>query len=97
MRRRPPRSTLFPYTTLFRSFPPPGVPRPGLVSVHPDPEELAVDLDLNLPCLLREHFAGSEPGRMCLYLQPTQPLGDEPRGVVALDEHLIVEDGFKKG
>src|SRR3712207_7059622 len=70
MRRRPPRSTLFPYTTLFRSFPPPGVPRPGLVSVHPDPEELAVDLDLNLPCLLREYFADSEPGRMCLYLQP---------------------------
>src|SRR6202043_3890596 len=27
MIRRPPRSTLFPYTTLFRSDPPPGVPR----------------------------------------------------------------------
>src|SRR5260370_40552907 len=32
MIRRPPRSTLFPYTTLFRSRPPPAdpaVPRPG--------------------------------------------------------------------
>src|SRR5216684_6007620 len=28
MIRRPPRSTLFPYTTLFRSRPPPGKPPP---------------------------------------------------------------------
>src|SRR5258707_9921572 len=27
MIRRPPRSTLFPYTTLFRSWPPPSSPR----------------------------------------------------------------------
>src|SRR5437867_10137514 len=30
MPRRPPRSTLFPYTTLFRSYAP-GRPRPGLI------------------------------------------------------------------
>src|SRR5256885_5656524 len=31
MIRRPPRSTLFPYTTLFRSFEPPGViPNPNV-------------------------------------------------------------------
>src|SRR6266498_1988707 len=32
MIRRPPRSTLFPYTTLFRSRPGCGSPRPGLPS-----------------------------------------------------------------
>src|SRR2546430_4537687 len=31
MIRRPPRSTLFPYTTLFRSRPPPPAPPPGCV------------------------------------------------------------------
>src|SRR3712207_7637955 len=31
MIRRPPRSTLFPYTTLFRSVPPPDIPVRGLV------------------------------------------------------------------
>src|SRR3712207_8259288 len=34
MIRRPPRSTLFPYTTLFRSVP---VPRPGLIHVPARP------------------------------------------------------------
>src|SRR5256886_7023319 len=35
MIRRPPRSTLFPYTTLFRSHPPPEleVPQPALILV----------------------------------------------------------------
>src|SRR2546422_7929792 len=33
MIRRPPRSTLFPYTTLFRSFPPPVSRPPRVVSV----------------------------------------------------------------
>src|SRR2546423_11579309 len=32
MIRRPPRSTLFPYTTLFRSLPPPGPPVPHTVT-----------------------------------------------------------------
>src|SRR5258705_9267338 len=36
MIRRPPRSTLFPYTTLFRSLrPPPGAARPGSGSWRP--------------------------------------------------------------
>src|SRR5438874_8668305 len=34
MLNRPPRSTLFPYTTLFRSFGPPRLPRP-VRSGHP--------------------------------------------------------------
>src|SRR5437763_5516900 len=39
MLRRPPRSTLFPYTTLFRSTDPPGGPRgaPARVARRPDP------------------------------------------------------------
>src|SRR3712207_7043601 len=36
MIRRPPRSTLFPYTTLFRSSPPPG----DRVAVHEDGERV---------------------------------------------------------
>src|SRR3712207_7734255 len=37
MIRRPPRSTLFPYTTLFRSrLPPQGAIRPGFLHVHRD-------------------------------------------------------------
>src|SRR3712207_7211611 len=31
MIRRPPRSTLFPYTTLFRSPEPPEIPRPDVI------------------------------------------------------------------
>src|SRR3712207_7701827 len=38
MIRRPPRSTLFPYTTLFRSLPREGVPR--AVTVDEDDREL---------------------------------------------------------
>src|SRR5256885_10233959 len=34
MIRRPPRSTLFPYTTLFRSTPPPARPAPGSGSAN---------------------------------------------------------------
>src|SRR5258705_9668616 len=34
MIRRPPRSTLFPYTTLFRSNPPPGVAVPAAVKAE---------------------------------------------------------------
>src|SRR3712207_7468149 len=51
MIRRPPRSTLFPYTTLFRSF-------PWLVDAHADEEDDKVALDLGrhaLPVHLRHH------------------------------------------
>src|SRR3712207_8259123 len=39
MIRRPPRSTLFPYTTLFRSFPPGGRLDLDVPVVHRYPEE----------------------------------------------------------
>src|SRR3712207_8294837 len=38
MIRRPPRSTLFPYTTLFRSLPPPGALRKARRGDHRHPE-----------------------------------------------------------
>src|SRR2546425_9086208 len=40
MIRRPPRSTLFPYTTLFRSLAPAGHQRPGLL--RPVPRAIVV-------------------------------------------------------
>src|ERR1041385_6948248 len=61
MIRRPPRSTLFPYTTLFRSYPDgtsrgPGGParRDGELSFHPRSEEHTSELQsrLHLVCRL---------------------------------------------
>src|SRR3712207_7963292 len=47
MIRRPPRSTLFPYTTLFRSSPPSRRPRAALgldrLAVTPDPVRIATE------------------------------------------------------
>src|SRR3712207_7317936 len=54
MIRRPPRSTLFPYTTLFRSEPrpaPPGVQ--GTVVDQPRPSALELYLALTHKCLHR--------------------------------------------
>src|SRR3712207_7795368 len=44
MIRRPPRSTLFPYTTLFRSPPVVVLPRPGIDADPPGAEALPVHL-----------------------------------------------------
>src|SRR2546430_3746418 len=48
MIRRPPRSTLFPYTTLFRSYVHPfeEEPRPLTRPAHTDADELPVDVAL---------------------------------------------------
>src|SRR3712207_7367140 len=43
MIRRPPRSTLFPYTTLFRSLGPGR--RPPILHAHPDGKGVAVDVE----------------------------------------------------
>src|SRR3712207_7924195 len=67
MIRRPPRSTLFPYTTLFRS-PEPGQLLPGLAVVHgeepavlhPRRELLAGSVDVRLRL---EEVVGAVPGR----------------------------------
>src|SRR3712207_7296531 len=46
MIRRPPRSTLFPYTTLFRSF---GEPAPGDIVVFEGPESWSPEVDVQEP------------------------------------------------
>src|SRR3712207_6933707 len=57
MIRRPPRSTLFPYTTLFRSL----VPDHVLRGEHPDELVAVVDLE-RVPDELRDDRAGPRPG-----------------------------------
>src|SRR3712207_8926615 len=53
MIRRPPRSTLFPYTTLFRSFPDPLVPELGETALRNNvsslPVIVAVEHNRNVP------------------------------------------------
>src|SRR6266480_3578063 len=63
MIRRPPRSTLFPYTTLFRSDPPSEIPLPpdhgaiGLHPVLPAPPHLDLDQD---PSTVALHLPAQE-------------------------------------
>src|SRR2546427_7967942 len=56
MIRRPPRSTLFPYTTLFRSLRPPAAPAPprGSAGSSPPPRARPVD-DPRLELRSEEH------------------------------------------
>src|SRR3712207_9448313 len=68
MIRRPPRSTLFPYTTLFRSFPHPlftsGNYRPGVPEVKPLWEALyaaGADVVLNGHDHNYQRFAPQDP------------------------------------
>src|SRR2546422_10972129 len=72
MIRRPPRSTLFPYTTLFRSLP----VDPVAVVVHRDEVVVGTDL-LQLPERLEQRVAVPQPdvvdGRP---VGPDVPLGE---------------------
>src|SRR2546422_11465724 len=72
MIRRPPRSTLFPYTTLFRSLP----VDPVAVVVHRDEVVVGTDL-LQLPERLEQRVAVPQPdvvdGRP---VSPDVPLGE---------------------
>src|SRR3712207_7870651 len=52
MIRRPPRSTLFPYTTLFRSGPPQVTPNPG-ADAGPGPAWLSFMDNLHFPVSCR--------------------------------------------
>src|SRR3712207_7869710 len=61
MIRRPPRSTLFPYTTLFRSFGPPDVPLPD-TNRHLIGLVIAVET-VQRDALAREPAFGQAPGR----------------------------------
>src|SRR2546426_2420109 len=73
MIRRPPRSTLFPYTTLFRSVPvrmaprpdpepPPGVLREKLLSA-PDSTPVALPFDADVVSLEDDRANGDFDGR----------------------------------
>src|SRR3712207_9147409 len=72
MIRRPPRSTLFPYTTLFRSMYEREVAVPRLLRWYPGHEELPHPLLTEAREALNRHYA-PEPGErfvtagMCLY------------------------------
>src|SRR5258706_1233581 len=46
MIRRPPRSTLFPYTTLFRSFAPAGTPAPVLQRLNAEINQVLTQPDM---------------------------------------------------
>src|SRR3989442_8625379 len=65
MIRRPPRSTLFPYTTLFRSL--------------PEPWRRAVRGPLAPTGEQRQLENGSDEGRMFRLLAPDEPQHIEPR------------------
>src|SRR3989442_6113604 len=49
MIRRPPRSTLFPYTTLFRSAPPPDSGSPGTMAATSRPSPIPGLVVMSLP------------------------------------------------
>src|SRR3712207_8801132 len=61
MIRRPPRSTLFPYTTLFRSAPAAGVPLlelDGVSFAYPDGTPVLHELSLTVPAGARVALVG---------------------------------------
>src|SRR3712207_7059785 len=67
MIRRPPRSTLFPYTTLFRSHSAEALTRSGSQS---DSDEDGRSRSPNaIPCLRDPHFAVSMRGRHSAFLR----------------------------
>src|SRR3989442_7187932 len=74
MIRRPPRSTLFPYTTLFRSFFPAGADHPGVPGARDDVSRRAGAVDVRVEDVLdrrsEEHTSElqSRPHLVCRLL-----------------------------
>src|SRR3989442_11531430 len=58
MIRRPPRSTLFPYTTLFRSFFPAGADHPGVPGARDDVSRRAGAVDVRVEDVLDRRGEG---------------------------------------
>src|SRR2546428_14045821 len=93
MIRRPPRSTLFPYTTLFRSHEPSGDERPdpdGDRRSHPEARDLRVDEIRRRAEVVdqdEEREAG-EPGGVRFPFEPVQRGGPTPRGHRGLSDAL---------
>src|SRR2546430_7073731 len=67
MIRRPPRSTLFPYTTLFRSFPLPPSPFP-FYRRHDDPRDPARHDPLEVGQVRRDVEGEAVPGDPLLHV-----------------------------
>src|SRR6266540_6887649 len=74
MIRRPPRSTLFPYTTLFRS-------RVGLRLAHPDPKRLLVDAEITRHLPHRTARLEHQPDGPLAQLQRILPRGSHRRSI----------------
>src|ERR1022692_231574 len=72
MIRRPPRSTLFPYTTLFRSCQPAGRLTIGLLG-HDRPS--ARGSDVSIVCVSLRWISGEQPVSQLLPLNRTPPPG----------------------
>src|SRR5438105_6625722 len=83
MLRRPPRSTLFPYTTLFRSL---EVRRRGGKTGQEVPDELPL-----VPRPERRVEAALEPDRRS-GLRRHRPAAHRPGAVRRIDLHAVVED-----
>src|SRR2546430_9468598 len=71
MIRRPPRSTLFPYTTLFRSLQP---LRRLHESFRDDPSRVRVHHGIQVARVEREISQAEVPARMCRDDAPREPL-----------------------
>src|SRR3712207_8277970 len=62
MRRRPPRSTLFPYTTLFRSLDPfAGAGTTGLVALRHDRSFIGIEMNTAYAEMARERIRNDAP------------------------------------
>src|SRR6266496_4404347 len=78
MIRRPPRSTLFPYTTLFRSVGAPGMPEAGLL---PIPKKLLARGVRDMVRISDARMSGTAFGTIVLHVAPEAAVGG-PLGLV---------------
>src|SRR3712207_7255730 len=83
MIRRPPRSTLFPYTTLFRSAPPPAGAAPWRWSMAPDPSRFAA--------LLCDYCLDVQPGQQVVVRSTTlaAPRSEEHTSELQSRQYLV--------
>src|SRR5256885_6184282 len=87
MIRRPPRSTLFPYTTLFRSARTGGEVGVGLLVA--DLGDVAVDAHLAFERRPHEHDRGARVGRQLAAL-PARAIGVDRKSTRLNSSHLVI-------
>src|SRR2546427_12239217 len=85
MIRRPPRSTLFPYTTLFRSRPPRLIPRRLLAFVQSELLRSWSDASPTSPLRLLRHLKALEDVRDALEHDAAEQFGAQLGGANGLD------------